>query len=175
MTTTPLKTIGKVMKPRGLQGEVCIKPWDEAAPWVGRLQRVYLYTLRDVKEMHIEKSWWQGEQVIMKFRGVSSREDVEKFLGAEVKALEADLPVLEEDEFYAEDLVGLCVKSQDSGEELGVVKEVLSSEAGDFLEVVAEGLSESVLVPFQEVFVPTVDQESRIIYIVGLDSLFKGA
>lgn len=125
-----------------------------------------------MQEVEIQSARWQRDAIVVKFCSISSRNEAELLKGYELKAPESLLPKLEENEFYLEDLIGLSVKSLDSGRELGVLRDVLSSSAGDFLEVEVFNNREPVLVPFQEVFVPEVDLASKTIRIQGLDSLF---
>jgi 16S rRNA processing protein RimM len=173
MKTSTLRSIGIIVSAHGLQGEVSIKPWDEDASWVGYLDRVYVFRNQVPTEMTILSARIQGGVVIVKFDTVKHRDEAEKLRGAELKVLESSLPDLEEGEFYADELTGMAVKSNDDEKLLGTILGVLGSDAGDFLEVQAEGLSEPVLVPFQDVFVPRVDKPGRTVFIRGLDSLFE--
>lgn len=173
MTSSRLRSIGKITGAHGLQGEVTVKPWNDEPAWVHHLQSVFLFQDQGPVEMAIESARLQHGSVILKFEGISNRTRAEQLKGGELKAYEADLPQLSEDEYYADELVGMCVKSCDSGKTLGTVRDVLSSQAGDFLEVVAQALGEPVLVPFQDVFVPRVDCAQSTVFIQGLDSLFE--
>ncbi len=167
-----LRSIGLIVSAHGLKGEVVVKPWDENAPWAQTIRRVFLLRNRNVSEMTIQSARFQGTSMILKLAQVNTRNDAEKLKGTELKVYESELPALAEDEFYVDSLAGLTVLSLDSQREMGTVREVLSSTAGDYLEVVADGLKEPILIPFQTVFVPKVDLEGRQIFITGLDSLF---
>ncbi len=175
MKAQTLRTIAVITDAHGLKGDVEIKPFDEDASWLGHLSQVYMFKPSGPVEMNIQSGRWQGRRVILKFAGVETRDDAEKLKGFTLKAIEADLPELDEDEFYADSLVGLKVTSHDSGKSLGVVTEVLSSAAGDFLEIQNETLSEPILIPFQTVFIPSVDRDRETIFITGLDNLFEPA
>lgn len=172
MKSSPLRTIGKIVASHGLQGEVSVKPWDEDAPWIGQIDKAYVFLRKGPVELKILSARLQGGIVIIQFQNVANREEAEHLIGADVKAFESELPSLGEDEYYADELIGLVVKSQDSGKELGVIEDVLGSAAGDFLEVTADTLPEPLLVPFQAVFVPKIDRENGTVYITGLDNLF---
>ncbi len=172
MKTSPLKSIGQILGPHGLSGEVVIRPWNETPNWVGKIQTLYVFKKTGPVEMHIQSMKQQGQRLITKLQEVNSREEAEALTRIEIKAFEHELPLLEEDEFYTDDLVGMTVKSLDTQQDLGVVKEVYSSSAGDFLEVRSNHLPEPVLVPFQAVFVTKIEPESKTIFVQGLDSLF---
>lgn len=174
MKSVTFRSIGTITGPHGLRGDVLLKPCDEDMAWLGRVDSVYVIKPQGPVEMQIQSAQEYGKKVILKLQAVDDRTMAEALQGCEVKLPENVLPPLEADEFYADTLIGMAVKSRDSGEALGVVEDVLSSDAGDFLEVSAPHLPEPVLVPFRHTFVPTVDAEAGTVYITGLDSLFAG-
>ena len=74
--------------------------------------------------------------------GVDSREAAEQLRGRELWIARADLPKLDEDEFYLVDLVGLeVVRARDEGsfESLGEIVGVTSNGAQDLFEVRLRG------------------------------------
>jgi 16S rRNA processing protein RimM len=169
----PLRTIGRITGAHGIQGDVLVKPYDDEPRWVGKLRRVFVYKNKGPEEMAIQNARNQQGRVIVRLSAVSDRNTAELLKGFEIKAYEAELPDLEKDEYYADQLIGYAVKSQDSGDTLGTIQDVVTADVGDFLEVASESLAEPVLVPFQTVFVPDVDNENRVVFVTGLDSLFK--
>jgi 16S rRNA processing protein RimM len=87
---------------------------------------------------------------------VATKEEADALKGMQLFADRAQLPSLPDDEFYYNDLIGLEVYDS-GGELLGRVKTVLDHGAGDLLEVQRPGSSETVLLPFTQAAVPTVD------------------
>ncbi len=175
MKSVALKSIGTITGAHGLRGEVNLRPWDADAAWVGHVRSVFVFRPRGPVEMQIVSARRQGPVVIVQFREVTDRTEAENLKGAEVKAAESGLPPPGEDEYYVDDLIGMKVHSAADNRLLGEVRDVLSSAAGDFLEVDAPGLSEPVLVPFQGAFVDVVDPEARIVQLQGLDDLFEAS
>jgi len=171
MTQNTLVTIGKITSPYGLQGAVFVKPNNTHPNWVGHLKHVFL----SHEPMQVKNSRYHTQKIVIHFEGISDRTAAEKLRGRILQVPEADLPALAKDEFYVDTLVGLTLKSADSDKILGTVHDVLSSSAGEFLEITVEGQKEPVLVPFQTVFIPTVDLENKIVFAQGLDSLFDDA
>lgn len=167
------RTIGWVASAHGLRGEVQIKPCDADVPWRKRLKQVILVQPHKTQQLALQSVRWQGSKLVVKFQEINTRGAAEALKGAELKALESDLPPLKADEFYTEDLVGLTVYSQDSGLPLGTVVDILSASATDFLEVSTPNLRDSVLVPFQDPFILHVDKVEKRVLIQGLDSLFE--
>jgi 16S rRNA processing protein RimM len=90
-----------------------------------------------------------------KIEGIDTKEEADALRGQSLFALRNKLPRLPDDEYYHADLIGLSVFDS-GGAQLGLVKAVLNHGAGDILEVSRAG-AETVLLPFSQAAVPTVD------------------
>ena len=90
---------------------------------------------------------------------IASKEDADALKGTQLYARRDQLPSLPDDEFYHADLIGLEVVDT-GGAEIGAVKAVHNHGADDLLEVTLRGSSASVLIPFTQAIVPTVDLEA---------------
>lgn len=88
--------------------------------------------------------------------GVRSKEEADALKGLRLFAPRERLPQLPDDEYYYTDLMGLAVYDA-GGVELGKVKAVLNHGAADLLELMVPGKSTTVLLPFTQAVVPTVD------------------
>jgi 16S rRNA processing protein RimM len=172
MTQSTLVTIGKITHPYGLKGGVFIKPNNTKPNWVGQLKRVFLSHGKETKLIAVTSSRYHMQKIVIQFEGILDRTAAENLRGGIIQIPEDELPVLASDEFYVDSLVGLTLKSADSDKVLGTIHEVLSSSAGEFLEITVEGQKEPVLIPFQTVFIPKVDLENKLVFARGLDSLF---
>ena len=122
----------------GIRGEVRIKPFGDAdmldryGPLYDAQGRSY-----EITAMRPQKT-----VLVVRFRGIDSREAAEALNGVKLFVDRSALPVPEEDEFYLSDLIGLRTVSPE-GEMLGKVVEVHDFGAGDILEVrLANGKSE---------------------------------
>ena len=103
--------------------------------------------------------------------GVSTKEQADALSGARLYAPRDRLPSLPDDEYYYADLIGLQVLDT-GGTLLGQVKSVMNHGAGDLLEIYADGLKDTVLLPFTHALVPTVDLDARRIIADPPDGLF---
>lgn len=103
--------------------------------------------------------------------GIISKEDADALNGQTLYADRSVMPPPEDDEYYYADLIGLPVKDT-GGADLGIVKTVLDHGAGDLLEITLPGSSETVLLPFTQAAVPTVDLAARVIIADPPDGLF---
>jgi len=98
-----------------------------------------------------------------KIDAILTKEQADELKSVEIYADRSLLPSLPDDEFYYADLIGLTVLDT-GGETLGTVKNVMDHGAGDLLEILVPGASDTMLLPFTKAAVPTVDLESgRII------------
>ncbi len=88
--------------------------------------------------------------------GVVSKQDADALRGRTLLADRARLPDLPDDEYYHADLVGLEVRDT-GGTVLGIVAAVRNHGAGDLLEIRPSGQGDTVLLPFTQEIVPTVD------------------
>ena len=101
---------------------------------------------------------------------VATKEDADGLKGTQLYADRDQLPSLPDDEFYHTDLIGLSV-SDAGGTSVGTVKAVHNHGADDLLEITKAGSSATVLVPFTQAIVPTVDLEAGRIVIDPPDGL----
>ena len=114
----------------GIRGEVRIKPFGDAdmldryGPLYDAQGRSY-----EITAMRPQKT-----VLVVRFRGIDSREAAEALNGVELFVDRSALPAPEEDEFYLSDLIGLQTVSPE-GEMLGKVVEVHDFGAGDILEI----------------------------------------
>jgi 16S rRNA processing protein RimM len=72
-----------------------------------------------------------GKHLILTLAGVATREAAEALAGLEVQAEAARFPRLPEGEYYWFQLMGLAVRDARSGQDLGVVADILATPAHD--------------------------------------------
>lgn len=102
---------------------------------------------------------------------VRDRNQAEAMTGWEIRVRRADLPPLEEGEFYLADMIGLEVQRQRDGgivEHVGTVVGVASNGAQDLLEVeqtAAGGKRETWLLPVLPQFVLEVTDQAVVVDI----------
>ena len=147
-----LVPIGRVGRPHGLDGSFFVEGASERvdAFKVGTSVQVG----NETSEVVSSKHGAQGRPVIRLDRAVPR--------GATLTVRRESLPALEEDEYYAFQLVGLSVE-EEGGRVLGRVREVLDYPANDVLE-----LDSGVSLPLVEACVRQVDVGGgRIVVAAG--------
>ncbi len=101
---------------------------------------------------------------IMRLEGCERREDAEALTGTELMVARADVPALEADEWWAEDLEGCTV--YDGERPVGVVSALLALPSCEVLEVrrtPEDGATTPLLVPLIQDAVRSVDIDRRAI------------
>ena len=167
--------VGRLTKPHGLKGGMKIELFTdnpelrftpgavfhlqvpEDSPWFGRV-----ITIRELR-------WFNGVPVAF-FEEVSDRTAAESIARAILWIDEAAVAEgAEENAWYDHQLVGLEV--QRDGVAIGTVAEVQHLPAQDLLAVHTQ--NGTVLVPFVEAIVPSVDLEARVLTVTPPPGLFE--
>lgn len=140
-----LLQVGAVTSTHGLRGEVKVYPTTDDPKRFRKLKKVFLETQKQRKEMEIERVRFFKNLVILKFKGLDDIADVQSLKGAKLYVTREDAVPLAEDEYFAADLIGLLVIS-DEKEELGEVSNVLQTGAND-VYVIRKPDGKELLIP----------------------------
>lgn len=155
--------IGAVIKPHGLAGEVRVHPFNADSPVWNRLKTVFL----EGEAVVVKRCKRAAKHFIVRFDGVSNRNDAEALRGREVSILRTELPDLDEDEFYLADLIGLDVR--DGETVLGSVEAVFEYPSCVCLKVRSDdGVRE---LPILEPWFERLDLEVGAIFVGAWDDL----
>jgi len=154
---TGLVAVARLVRARGIRGELAAIPLNDRRERYDSLQRVIV---RDT-EYEVERVWWHGEQMILKFRGVDTRSAAEAITGNEVYVTESERATLPEGEYYLSDLVGCEVIEQASGRRIGVVSGWQETGGPPLLEL--EG--SQALIPFARSICREIDVAAKRIAI----------
>jgi 16S rRNA processing protein RimM len=122
-----LISVGRIGRAHGLDGSFYVTQPRERV--LGGAQALIL----DGVETALVRHDGTPSRPILRLAGVDSREAIERLRGSDLWMRRADAPPLEEDEWYAEDLVGCRVV--DGEVAVGVVAKLLPYPSCDLLEV----------------------------------------
>ena len=103
------------------------------------------------------------DHLVATLKGVASREDAERLNGIELYIARDKLPETDEDEYYHADLIGLAAVNA-ANEAIGRVIAIHNFGAGDIIEI-APASGPTLLLPFTNAVVPTVDLANRRVVI----------
>ncbi len=127
-----LVTIGTVLKPRGLKGELKVEILYNRPAVFNNLKTVYLHD----RPYQVEKSSVQNGFAYLYLTMVTTVEQAEKLRRQEVKVAVDDLQ-LADNEVLSTDLVGFTVIHL--GKKIGKVQAVENYGGGDFFEIALTG------------------------------------
>ncbi len=127
------------------------------------LKTVYLGlspTDKDIQPIELKKVRFHQDYALLTFKGITNRDQVDKFRKKAVMIdIDNALP-LEDGEYYLFQLIGLTVVADD--QEIGVVKEVIETGANDVYVLDSDKHGE-VLIPAHEETVIKIDFDTEII------------
>ncbi len=163
--------LGRAIGARGLKGEVRINTFTEdpmAIASYGSLENEAGTRCFEISNVQSAK-----DGVVVKLKGVSTREDAEALKGVEFYVDRTVLPEVEDDSaIYYADLIGL-VAIDGNGAALGQVVSVQNFGAGDLLEVRPATGGATVLVPFTQEIVPDIDREAGWLLMLPPEGIFE--
>jgi 16S rRNA processing protein RimM len=162
--------IAKIVRPRGLRGEVFAEVLTDFPERFEGLEYVIIVRVGNEPErLKIEDFRFQNGRLVLKLAGTDTPEAAESLRDAEICVSESDVVTLEEDEFYDWQLVGCRVETID-GRRLGTVRELMRTGGTELL--VVEGQKE-VLIPFADSICPEVDVDNKLIRVDPPEGLLE--
>jgi 16S rRNA processing protein RimM len=166
-----LVAIAKIVKPRGLRGEVVADLLTDFPERFENLENVHaLFADGTQRDLKIEDAWFQKDRIVMRFQGYETPEAAEDLRNAEICIRESDAANLEEGEFFDWQLEGCEVETVD-GERVGTVREVMRTGGTEIL--VVAGPDKEYLIPFAEAICTEVDIDKKTIRIDPPEGLLE--
>ena len=130
-----LLQVGVITTTHGVRGEVKVFPTTDDPARFKKLKNVILDTGKEKLELEIAGVKFFKNMVILKFKGIDDRNDVERMRQAKLLVTRENAVELGKDEYFIADLIGLSVIREDNGEVLGELTDVLQTGANDVYEV----------------------------------------
>ena len=91
--------VGVISSTHGIRGEVKVFPTTNDAARFKQLKKVYLDTGREQRLLEIESVKFFKQFAILKFKGINTINDIEKYKGRSLLVDREDAVELEEDEY----------------------------------------------------------------------------
>ncbi len=149
--------VGQVRRPVGLRGELIVEPTGDDRARFSPGARVQAEGEPPV-ELTVQASRPSRDVLAVRFEGVESVEEAERFRGRVLTVAAQNLPELPPGVYYQFEILG-CEVLDGDGRRLGTVEQILETGGND-VYCVREG-SEEVLVPAVPEFIAEVDRENR--------------
>ena len=161
--------VGIISSTHGVRGEVKVFPTTDDVKRFRRLKEVILETGREERVLEIEGVKFFKQFAILKFRGIDSINDIEKYRGCGLFVTRENAVKLKENEYFIADLIGIAVEDE-TGAVLGKVEDVIETGANDVYQIrMADG--RGLLLPAIRQCVLSVDVEAGRMRVHVLDGL----
>lgn len=161
--------VGVITSTHGVRGEVKVFPTTDDAARFRRLKEIILDTGKEQITLEIEGVKFFKQFVILKFRGIDTIEDVEKYRQKSLYVTRENAVKLKKDEYFIADLIGLEVVDEEE-KPLGILKDVLETGAND-VYVISLSDGRELLLPAIKQCVLKVDLEAGRMQVYLLDGL----
>lgn len=152
--------LGKILKPRGLKGELKAFLYNKSSRTLTEEINIWLKIKNKYNIVNIEYLKEYNKYIIVKFRDINCREDAEKILNRRIYVSRNDFP--DSSTFYLVDLIGFVVRDK-SGNIYGKVKDVINLPTNNSLLI--DYNDKEILIPIIDNFIKLFDYENRMIII----------
>lgn len=150
-------TVGLIVKPQGIRGEVKVKPYTDGAESFRGLKRVFI----DGEEVKILSVRFGADAVFLGLKGVPDRNAAELLRGKELTIPREEAPDPGEGRYYIADLLG-CEVFSDAGARLGLLTDIRHA-ATDIYTVDMDG--KEVLFPAVKGVITEIDVSAKRITV----------
>jgi 16S rRNA processing protein RimM len=155
---------GRLYRTRGIRGELTAEIYSSQPGRAERLGEVRLEKGGVVRTARVERAWYHGSRLVLKFEGLDSISDAEAWEGADLLVAEEDRAKPAEGEYSHESLIGCTLVNEAGGGKAGVVRGVEDYGGTPLLKVEAADGRE-ILVPFAQAICREIDVAGKTIRV----------
>jgi 16S rRNA processing protein RimM len=164
-----LLQVGAITQPHGVHGEVKVFPTTDDVKRFKKLKEVILDTGKEKKTLEIEQVKFFKQFVILKFKGYDTINDVEIYKRRNLYVTRENAVKCAKDEYFIADLID-CKVVDESGAELGVLADVISTGANDVYAVRRKDGGE-ILIPAIKECILRVDISEKLVQVHLMEGL----
>ena len=161
MTRDTRICVAKIGAAHGVRGEVKLWPFTEDPMAV--IDYGPLSSKDGARQFEVVRARIAKDHLVAALKGITTRDDAESINGIELYIPRDRLPPTDTGEYYHADLIGLRAVDPE-GAEIGKVLAIHNFGAGDIIEI-APPQGPTLLLPFNDVVVPTVDLDKGQVVI----------
>lgn len=158
---------GKIVTTHGCHGGVKIESWCDSPEVLAALPALYLKKEGAFARVALKKAAISRNMVYATLEGVDTMEQADAMRGTVVYARREDLR-LPEGAMLIVEMIGLPVYHAQTGEKLGVLKDVIHPAHTDIYVITTE--KGEAMVPVVEEFVKRVDESG--VYLAPIEGMF---
>jgi len=155
-------TVGKLRKSHGKSGEISMQVITDFPDRL--VSGKVVYVGEKLEEMAISKFRWHRDLMLIRFEGIQTKEDADKFTNSFVFVRSDAIPELPQGEYYYHELLGISVINE-YGELLGNLADIIETGANDVYVIRptegSEGAASEILLPAIDEVVLEIDLIDR--------------
>jgi 16S rRNA processing protein RimM len=155
-------SVGVVLKPHGLKGEIKVKPLTDDERRFDNLYSIYLKE-EQYRELNIVSRRYVKNMVYLKLKGYNTIESVEPLRNQHLWIPRSMARKLPKDTYYIADLLGCRVETL-TGQNLGEIVDVQETGSNDVF-VLRGGSFGEVLIPALKKVITQVDIQSKLVRV----------
>lgn len=155
--------VGVFANTHGIRGEIKVYPTTDDVARFKKLKVLYLDKGTELMKLEVSSVRFFKNMVIMKFKGIDTINDIEKYKGKDLLIERKQAVPLQENEYFICDIIDSKVVTKE-GAEIGTLKEVLQTGAND-VYVVKTKEGKEVLFPVIEECVLDVNTEEKVVTV----------
>ncbi len=166
--------VGTIVNTHGIKGEarvISITDFTSERYKIGNSLFLFMSDKDEPIELIVKSHRVHKNFDLLTFEGYDDVNQVEKFKGGKLKVPESQLGSLSKNEYYFHEIID-CLVVTDQGEEIGVVKEILTPGANDVWVVKGKSGKEQ-LIPYIKDVVKEINVQSKVIIITPLEGLLS--
>jgi len=166
---TEWATIGKIVAPFGLRGQLKVNSLTDIPDRFAQLEAVYLspdyerYTIKEVRP-------YKGDMVLLKIDGITNATAAETLRDRDLCIPEDQLAQLPPDLYYQHDILGLAVARLDVERTVGTIVDIIVTGGNDVYVIKAPD-GKQFLIPAVKAIIKQVDLLRRVMYIDPIGGL----
>ncbi len=139
--------VGVISNTHGVHGEVKVYPTTDDAERFDYLKEVYLDLGQELKKLEVTSVKYFKNLVILKFKGIDTLNEVEKWKQKDLLVTRENAVPLKEGEYFISDIIGIHVfKDDDEANEIGILTDVMKMYSNDVYVVETKDKKE-ILIP----------------------------
>lgn len=166
--TTEWATIGKIVAPFGIRGEVKIFSLSDVPNRFAKLKAVYLSTAHTRYPIEGVRPY-KGDTLLLKLKGVDDANVAEKLRNFDITIPLAELAKLPADSYYQHDILGLQVVRLDE-HVVGHITDIWATGGND-VYVIKDEKGQELLIPAVKEVIKQIDLIRRVMYIDPMQGL----
>ncbi|NOY66691.1 MAG: ribosome maturation factor RimM [Gammaproteobacteria bacterium] len=154
--------VGQISGLHGVKGWVKVYSYTDPRENIIQYSQWFLRSAEGWQEIKLEEGRRQGKGVVAKLEGYIDRDMSAQLIDRDIALLKDQLPQLEKNEYYWNDLIGCKVINQDKTE-FGIVERMIETGSNDVL--IVKGDRERLIPYIRGQVIKNIDLDSSIIQV----------